>query len=144
MLIGGNLTAQSTGSYGGIGGCNSNCRDLVASSPSFSRPSARASRRACAQAGYHSALCPNQLTYLCTQADPVPCCCVVLARVCWRAIWDAQVKCRGIQKGGFRCFWEVKELTSGIQQDTSYTWLHFSGDCYKKHFLLEFLVLFFA
>ena len=74
----------------------------------------------------------------------MPCCCVVLARVCWRAIWDAQVKCRGIQKGGFRCFWEVKELTSGIQQDTSYTWLHFSGDCYKKHFLLEFLVLFFA
>ena len=73
----------------------------------------------------------------------MPRCCVVLAWVCWRAIWDAQVKCRGIQKGGFCCFWEVKELTSGIQQDTSYSWLHFSGDVQKK-FLLEYLVLFFA
>ena len=62
----------------------------------------------------------------------MPCCCVVLAWVCWRAIWDAQVKCRGIQKGGFRYFWEVKELTSGVQQDTSYSWLHFPGDCYKN------------
>ena len=41
-LIGGNLTAQSMGSHRG--------RDVVASSPSFSRPAARAPRRACSQA----------------------------------------------------------------------------------------------
>ena len=41
-LIGGNLIAQSTGSHRG--------RDVVASSPSFSRPAARAPRRACSQA----------------------------------------------------------------------------------------------
>ena len=35
-LIGGNLTAQLTGSHRGIGGGNySNSRDIVASSPSF-------------------------------------------------------------------------------------------------------------
>ena len=38
-LIGGNLTAQ-----------NSSSRDVVASSPSFSCPAARAPRRACSQA----------------------------------------------------------------------------------------------
>ena len=43
MLIGRNLTAQSTGSHRGIG-------DVVASSPSFSRLAARAPRRACSQA----------------------------------------------------------------------------------------------
>ena len=53
-LIGGSLTAESTGSHRGIGriggGSNSNSRDVVASSPSFSRPAARAPRRACSQA----------------------------------------------------------------------------------------------
>ena len=43
-LIGGNLTVQSTGSHREIGG------DVVANSPSFSRPATRASRRACSQA----------------------------------------------------------------------------------------------
>ena len=43
MLIGRNLTAQSTGSHRGIG-------DVAASSPSFSRLAARAPRRACSQA----------------------------------------------------------------------------------------------
>ena len=38
-LIGGNLTAQSTGSHRGIGG---GLRDVVESSPSFSRPAAKA------------------------------------------------------------------------------------------------------
>ena len=49
-LIGGNLTAHSTGSHRGIGGgikFQSNFREAVASSPSFSRPAARAPRRAC-------------------------------------------------------------------------------------------------
>ena len=45
-LFGGNLTAQSTGSHRGIGGS----RDVVASSPSFFRPSARTPRRVCSQA----------------------------------------------------------------------------------------------
>ena len=52
-LIGGNLTAQSTGSHRGIGGgieipetWNSNSRNVVASSPSFSPAAARAPRRA--------------------------------------------------------------------------------------------------
>ena len=40
-LMGGNLTAQSRGSHRG--------RDVVACSPSFSRPGARAPRRACSQ-----------------------------------------------------------------------------------------------
>ena len=40
-LIGGNLTAQSTGSHRG--------RDVVAYSPSFSCPAARTPRRACSQ-----------------------------------------------------------------------------------------------
>ena len=42
-LIGGNLTAQSTGSHRGIGGgikFQSSFREVVASSPSFSRPAA--------------------------------------------------------------------------------------------------------
>ena len=47
VLISGNMTAQSTGSHRGIGGGIS-CK--VASSPSFSRPAARAPRRACLQA----------------------------------------------------------------------------------------------
>ena len=42
MLMGGNLTAQSTGSHSG--------RDVVASPPSFSHPAARAPQRACSQA----------------------------------------------------------------------------------------------
>ena len=41
-VMGGNLTAQSTGSHRG--------RDVVASSPSFYRPATRAPRRACSQA----------------------------------------------------------------------------------------------
>ena len=53
-LIGGSLTAESTGSLRGIGriggGWNSNSRDVVASSLSFSRSAARAPRRACSQA----------------------------------------------------------------------------------------------
>ena len=49
-LIGGNLTAQSTGSHRGIGGGIQISRDVVASSPSFSRPAARAPRRAFSQA----------------------------------------------------------------------------------------------
>ena len=40
---------------------NSNSRDVVASSPSFSRPIARTPRRACSRASYPSPLCPNQL-----------------------------------------------------------------------------------
>ena len=47
-LIGGNLTAQSTGRHRGIGGeIQIPKRDVVASSPSFSRPAARATRRVC-------------------------------------------------------------------------------------------------
>ena len=49
-LIGGNLTVQSTGCHKGNWRCNSNSRDVLASSPSFSRPAARAPRRACSQA----------------------------------------------------------------------------------------------
>ena len=53
-LISGNMTAQSTGSHRGIGGGIS-CK--VASSLSFSRPAARAPRRACSQAtSYMAAL----------------------------------------------------------------------------------------
>ena len=48
-LIGGNLKAQSTGSHRGWR-WNSNSRNVVASSPSFSPPAARAPRRACSQA----------------------------------------------------------------------------------------------
>ena len=50
-LIGGNLTAQSTvdGEPQANWTWNSNSRDRVASSPSFSRPAARAPRRACSQ-----------------------------------------------------------------------------------------------
>ena len=44
-LIGGNLTAQSTGSHRGIGGGIQIPETVVASSPSFSRPSARAPQR---------------------------------------------------------------------------------------------------
>ena len=47
-LIGGNLTAQSTGSHKGR--WNLIFRDVVASSPSFSHPAVRAPRRACSQA----------------------------------------------------------------------------------------------
>ena len=48
MLIGGNLTAQLTRSHRKIeGGIQIPDRDLVASSPSFSHPTARVSRRAC-------------------------------------------------------------------------------------------------
>ena len=49
VLIGGNLTAESTGSHGNWRR-NSNSRDEVASSPSFSRPAARAPWRAFSQA----------------------------------------------------------------------------------------------
>jgi len=45
-LIGGNLTAQSTGSHRGIEGALQIPETVVASSPSFSRPSARAPHRA--------------------------------------------------------------------------------------------------
>ena len=45
MLIGGNLTAHSTGSHRGIGGRIQIPETVVASSPSFSRPSARAPQR---------------------------------------------------------------------------------------------------
>ena len=48
-LSGRNMTAQSTESHRGWR-WNSNSRDAVASSPSFSRPAARALRRACSQA----------------------------------------------------------------------------------------------
>ena len=41
VLIGGNLTAQSTGSHRGHWQWNSNSRDVVASSPSFSRLAVR-------------------------------------------------------------------------------------------------------
>ena len=44
-LIGGNLTAHSTGSHRGIGGRIQIPETVVASSPSFSRPSARAPQR---------------------------------------------------------------------------------------------------
>jgi len=40
-LMGGNLKAQWTGNYGGNWRWNSNSRDIVASSPSFSCPAAR-------------------------------------------------------------------------------------------------------
>ena len=49
-LIGRNLTGQSTGSQRGIGRGIQNSRDVVASYPSFSRPAARAPKRACSQA----------------------------------------------------------------------------------------------
>ena len=57
-LTGGNLTAQSTGNHR----WNSNSRDVVASSPSFSRPAARAPLRDCSQAlwkaqAYSSQIC---------------------------------------------------------------------------------------
>ena len=45
VLIGGNLTAHSTGSHRGIGGRIQIPETVVASSPSFSRPSARAPQR---------------------------------------------------------------------------------------------------
>ena len=48
-LIGGNLTAQSTGSHKGIGG-GIQILGVVASSPSFSCPTYRAPRRAYSQA----------------------------------------------------------------------------------------------
>ena len=48
-LIGENLTAQSQGEPQGNWRWNSNSRDVVASSPSFSRPAARAPWRACSQ-----------------------------------------------------------------------------------------------
>ena len=48
-LIGGNLTAQLTGSHRGIGG-GIQIPETVASSPSFSRPAARVPQRACSQA----------------------------------------------------------------------------------------------
>ena len=44
-----NMTAQSTGSHRRWR-WNSNYRDVVAGSPSFSRPAAEAPRRACSQA----------------------------------------------------------------------------------------------
>ena len=46
-LIGGNLTAQSTGSHRGTGGGIQIPETVVAISPSFSCPSARAPQRAC-------------------------------------------------------------------------------------------------
>ena len=50
-LIGGNLTAQSTGSHRGIGGgIQIPERDVVASSPFLSRPAVRAPQRTCSQA----------------------------------------------------------------------------------------------
>ena len=50
-LIGGNLTAQPMGSPRGIGGgIQIPERDVVASSPFFSRPAARVPRRTCSQA----------------------------------------------------------------------------------------------
>ena len=52
-LISGNTTAQSTGSHRGIGGGIS-CK--VASSLSFSRPAARAPRKACSQATSYTAV----------------------------------------------------------------------------------------
>ena len=61
-LIGGNLTAQSTGSHRGIGGgikFQSSFREVVASSPSFSRPAARAPRRACKITLRHSDFKPQ-------------------------------------------------------------------------------------
>ena len=53
VLIGGNLTAKSTLSYiatGELDVVNSHSRDVVASSPSFTCPTARAPRRAWSQA----------------------------------------------------------------------------------------------
>ena len=52
-LISGNMTAQSTGSHRGNGGGIS-CK--VASSLSFSRPAARAPRKACSQATSYTAV----------------------------------------------------------------------------------------
>ena len=49
-VIGGNLTAQSMEERR----WNSNSRDVVASSPSFSRPTARVPRRACSHATKHT------------------------------------------------------------------------------------------
>ena len=53
-LIGRNLTAQSTGSHRGTGRgiqIPETYIHVVARSPSFSRPAARAPRRSCSQAG---------------------------------------------------------------------------------------------
>ena len=65
-LIGGNLTAQSTGNHRWTGGgMNSNSRGLrswlwlVASSSSFSHPAARAPWRACSQACHHMVGCES-------------------------------------------------------------------------------------
>ena len=56
-LIGGNLTAQLTGSHRGIGGRIQIPETLqVASFPSFSRPAARAPQRACSQARPNSSI----------------------------------------------------------------------------------------
>ena len=51
-LLSSNLTAQSKGATGEmeVGRWNSNSRDVVASSASFSRSAARVARRACSQA----------------------------------------------------------------------------------------------
>ena len=59
-LIGGNLTAQSTGEPQENWRWNSNSRDVVASPPSFSRPAARAPRRACSQAASGHRKVPGQ------------------------------------------------------------------------------------
>ena len=66
-LTGGNLTAQSTRSHS----WNSNSRDVVASSPSFSRPAARAPLRSCSRAlwkaqAYSSQICGKPHTH-CTK-----------------------------------------------------------------------------
>ena len=52
-LIGRNLAVQSTGKPKGNWRWNSNFRDVVASSPSFSHPATRAPWRPCSQAIFY-------------------------------------------------------------------------------------------
>jgi len=56
MLIGRNLTGQLTRSHREIGGEIKNSRGIVASSPSFSHPTARGPRRACSQAMFYNTM----------------------------------------------------------------------------------------
>ena len=65
VLIGGNLTAQLRVATGNLRR-NSNSRDVVSSSPSFSCPATRVSRRACSQPtsqGLNSSLSLRQAAY---------------------------------------------------------------------------------
>ena len=56
-VIGGKLTAQATREPQGNWSWNSNSRDVVASSPSFSCPATQAPQRACSQARHFTTKC---------------------------------------------------------------------------------------